>query len=529
VISVVSEEATELVHSVRVTAQDGAFGIAEELSWGLRWIWRMTVAGYGVFGARVLAEHLNLRAFATWACKQRWRRNEWPTPFAHADRIKPDLADVPGGNYWQDLARSLRKKEPRLRDRGATVTALALAAPTVSRDGALPHGTSARSASADSRWKGPRYAEWKGSLRHALDGEDPIATEGITVTDCPPAFKDWPVLKPLFHPEIRITMLDLCDRATESLYLLGYTFDMLVLVWRLVDARKRGVTVIVVLDKGQMLTGASKRQKEAIKNLLANDVLVYMSKPPQGGGFTAVQHAKVLVADEAVAILGSANFTHNSMEWCTEANVTTRGKEVVDGLMTQFRERRDAAEELMMPRLEELIRHETNKKQEAAEGRAQTKAERKAASQKAVRIEPAALVQGVPLKKEKGTALRRSGSSRDGIVPHGMDAGSVVGKEPAKQSGHPVARAKVSQTASQLLKLYNAERLKIEEDKHSKELRLVAEEQLKVDEAYDREHGGAAPEGASSKSSRCISSLNSEKPRTTKPYRHEAWGPPPPS
>jgi phosphatidylserine/phosphatidylglycerophosphate/cardiolipin synthase-like enzyme len=273
------------------------------------------------------------------------------------------------------------------------------------------------------------------------------------------------VLKVLFHPEIKKSILDSCNRATKSIYILAYTFDLLVLVWALVGAKRRGVAVVVILDRQQMTTGASKKQKEAVKHLLDGDVPVYTFKPQNGGGFTAAQHAKVIVADEAVAILGSANFSYNSMEWCTEANVTTSGREVIEGLLLQIGERRSAAMELTLPMLNALIKLEEEKR-----------SGQKAASQKEVRIETQEGVAGPPRVPKEGASSRRSrssGGSREGAASSGAVAG------PAE--GYPVAKTRTTSSQAEHLALYAAAKAKIAQE-------------------------GADPSGSSSRSSRCIAS-----------------------
>jgi phosphatidylserine/phosphatidylglycerophosphate/cardiolipin synthase-like enzyme len=47
-------------------------------------------------------------------------------------------------------------------------------------------------------------------------------------------------------------------------------------------------------------------------------------------------HSKVLLVEEAILMLGSANFTHNSLEYCVEHSVITRDIESVQTMSSRF-------------------------------------------------------------------------------------------------------------------------------------------------------------------------------------------------
>jgi hypothetical protein len=99
------------------------------------------------------------------------------------------------------------------------------------------------------------------------------------------------------------------------------------LVGALIAAKKRGVTVRVVLDKGDSPSADGQ------DDVNANNRMAYQYLKPQGidvcfADVRAVMHAKTVVIDSAVVIIGSANWSEAAFQKNAEASALIRSKEV---------------------------------------------------------------------------------------------------------------------------------------------------------------------------------------------------------
>jgi phosphatidylserine/phosphatidylglycerophosphate/cardiolipin synthase-like enzyme len=100
-----------------------------------------------------------------------------------------------------------------------------------------------------------------------------------------------------------------------------------ILLKDLIDARKRGVDVQVVLDaeiRKRRSTGewtVNSQNEDTAMRLLAGGVTVYYDS------LTTQTHAKMVIVDDQ-AIVGSTNWTHNAVELGNEASVLIKSKPV---------------------------------------------------------------------------------------------------------------------------------------------------------------------------------------------------------
>ncbi len=92
--------------------------------------------------------------------------------------------------------------------------------------------------------------------------------------------------------------------AKSEIYLQAYSFTSASIAQSLVAAKKRGVTVIAVLDK----TNDKGAKYSAAKFLWNAGIPVYIDYKP------AIAHSKVLVIDQSTVITGSFNFTKAAEE-----------------------------------------------------------------------------------------------------------------------------------------------------------------------------------------------------------------------
>ncbi|WP_300157108.1 phospholipase D family protein [Solidesulfovibrio sp.] len=97
--------------------------------------------------------------------------------------------------------------------------------------------------------------------------------------------------------------MDAIGQAKESIYVQAYSFTSVPIAKALVDAARRGVKVIAILDKSQRserYTGATFLRNEGIPVWIDAD--------------HAIAHNKVMVLDGNVVVTGSFNFTRAAEE-----------------------------------------------------------------------------------------------------------------------------------------------------------------------------------------------------------------------
>lgn len=112
-------------------------------------------------------------------------------------------------------------------------------------------------------------------------------------------------IHPYFSPRGNCTevIVSSLNGAQKSVLVLAYSFTSAPIAKALVDAKKRGVDVQVVLDKSQ------KSEKYTSATFLANEGV-----PTFIDSAHAIAHNKVMVIDKSTVITGSFNFTKAAEE-----------------------------------------------------------------------------------------------------------------------------------------------------------------------------------------------------------------------
>lgn len=124
------------------------------------------------------------------------------------------------------------------------------------------------------------------------------------------------------HRLTSAVMLDLVASAHDSVLLVSYaTHDWPPVVEALTAARRRGVHVVLLLER-QQDNPAFSQVKQPLADLDATRLAWPAHQRPAG---PAALHAKVLVVDQAVAFVGSANLTDSAMDRNLECGVVIRG------------------------------------------------------------------------------------------------------------------------------------------------------------------------------------------------------------
>lgn len=91
---------------------------------------------------------------------------------------------------------------------------------------------------------------------------------------------------------------DVLDAAKNSIFVQAYSFTSAPIAKHLVEAKKRGVIVRVILDKSQ-----KSQSYSASRFLLNQHISVWIDYKP------AIAHNKIMIVDEKEIITGSFNFT----------------------------------------------------------------------------------------------------------------------------------------------------------------------------------------------------------------------------
>lgn len=99
-------------------------------------------------------------------------------------------------------------------------------------------------------------------------------------------------------------IVDTLNNAQKSILVMAYSFTSLPILEALLDAKKRGVMIEVILDKSQF-----KAEKYSVSKFLRNrDVPVWIDAKP------TIAHNKVMIVDQGAVITGSFNFTRAARE-----------------------------------------------------------------------------------------------------------------------------------------------------------------------------------------------------------------------
>jgi phosphatidylserine/phosphatidylglycerophosphate/cardiolipin synthase-like enzyme len=137
-----------------------------------------------------------------------------------------------------------------------------------------------------------------------------------------PAVKD-AAIAAYFSPRGGCTdaVIDVLGHARRSIRVQAYSFTSAPIAKALVDAKKRGVRVDVILDKSQ------RREKYTAADFLANSGI-----STRIDAVHAIAHNKVMIIDDAIVVTGSFNFTKAAEQQNAENLLVIRSHE----LATQY-------------------------------------------------------------------------------------------------------------------------------------------------------------------------------------------------
>jgi phosphatidylserine/phosphatidylglycerophosphate/cardiolipin synthase-like enzyme len=102
------------------------------------------------------------------------------------------------------------------------------------------------------------------------------------------------------------------------------------LIKELINAKKRGVKIEVILEVKEGEDRTTKRNRHTGKILSEGGVEVIFDS------LSKTTHTKLMVVDGKLSLLGSTNWTYNALTDNNEASVLVRSKEVARALMDYF-------------------------------------------------------------------------------------------------------------------------------------------------------------------------------------------------
>lgn len=138
-----------------------------------------------------------------------------------------------------------------------------------------------------------------------------------------------------FSPKGGVT--DACVReinaAKKTIYVQAYSFTSAPIAKALVDASKRGVSIVAILDKSQK----TERYSEA-------DFLLHSGIPTFIDSKHAIAHNKIMILDGEVIITGSFNFTKSAEERNAENLLVIRDAKLAARYLKNFEEHKRHSE-----------------------------------------------------------------------------------------------------------------------------------------------------------------------------------------
>ena len=135
------------------------------------------------------------------------------------------------------------------------------------------------------------------------------------------------VIGPWFSPRggCQEEIVRAISEASNSIAVLAYEFTSEPIIQALVDAKKRGVKVRIVMDE-KAATGPGDRR----------EILKTAKIPVRLDGEHKIQHNKVIVIDENVVLTGSYNFSKSAEYSNAENLVRLEGKSIAEAYLEDF-------------------------------------------------------------------------------------------------------------------------------------------------------------------------------------------------
>jgi phosphatidylserine/phosphatidylglycerophosphate/cardiolipin synthase-like enzyme len=126
------------------------------------------------------------------------------------------------------------------------------------------------------------------------------------------------------------------NKAQHSIQVLAYSFTSKPIATSLVDAKKRGVNVEVILDKTQ----ASQEKYSSSTFLDHAGISIWIDYEP------SISHNKVMIIDGKTTITGSFNFTRSAQSRNAENVLIIHDKQLTEQYIKNWQKRKSASQTL---------------------------------------------------------------------------------------------------------------------------------------------------------------------------------------
>ena len=124
--------------------------------------------------------------------------------------------------------------------------------------------------------------------------------------------------------EAKDKIIELIDSSKKSIKISMYNFSYKKLAKQLVNAKKNGVKVEIILDKGKV-----EKDDDIYKYLKDNNIDITIPKKNK-------LHTKIAVFDNEIVLIGSMNWTKESFEDNYEILLISKDKNIIDDINLFF-------------------------------------------------------------------------------------------------------------------------------------------------------------------------------------------------
>lgn len=131
----------------------------------------------------------------------------------------------------------------------------------------------------------------------------------------------------VFSPGAEEEVIDLINSAESSVYIQMYVFSSDDIIYSLINAKKRGVDVRIILEK-RVLDDKNVLTYNRLKD--AGIEVIWASETFK------LTHSKFMIIDKKLVFVGSHNFSNSALNFNREASVIVKNQEVVNDFLEVF-------------------------------------------------------------------------------------------------------------------------------------------------------------------------------------------------
>src|SRR3989338_4623931 len=133
----------------------------------------------------------------------------------------------------------------------------------------------------------------------------------------------------VFSPGAEEEVIDLINSAESSIYIEMYVFSSDDIIYSLINAKKRGVDVMIILEKRVL------DDKNLITYNRLEDTGIEIVWASENFKLT---HSKFMIIDKKLVFVGSHNFSNSALNFNREASVIIKNPKIVNDFLEVFEE-----------------------------------------------------------------------------------------------------------------------------------------------------------------------------------------------